>query len=212
MRTIEQKKTICTVFIPLHYLFELIQFQLQGSKQSRELTIEQKLIVAAQNNPARFAPLYDKYHRQIFLFIFKKVKNEDIAGDITSTVFLKALLNIKKFKFQGFPLSSWLYRIASNETNMYFRKSKKTNEVEIMESDVIELMTEMKEGIDVDRQEMLIAALNNLPLELTELIELRYFEKMSFKRIGEIKGISEGNAKIRVYRVIEKLKTILKTN
>lgn len=81
-----------------------------------------------------------------------------------------------------------------------------------MESDVIDLMTEMKEGIDEDRQEMLIAALNNLPLELTELIELRYFEKMSFKMIGEIKGISEGNAKIRVYRVIEKLKTILKAN
>ena len=81
-----------------------------------------------------------------------------------------------------------------------------------MESDVIALMTEMKEGVDEDRQEMLIAALNNLPLELTELIELRYFEKMSFKRIGEIKGISEGNAKIRVYRVIEKLKTILKAN
>lgn len=81
-----------------------------------------------------------------------------------------------------------------------------------MESDVIDLMTEMKEGIDEDRQEMLITALNNLPLEHTELIELRYFEKMSFKRIGEIKGISEGNAKIRVYRVIEKLKTILKAN
>ena len=64
---------------------------------------------------------------------------------------------------------------------MYFRKSKKTNEVEIMESDVIDLMTEMKEGIDEDRQEMLIEALNNLPLELTELIEFRYFEKMSFK-------------------------------
>ena len=196
----------------MHYLIELIQFQLQGSRQSQELIIEQQLIIAAQNNPARFAPLYEKYHRQIFLFIIKRVKNEDLAGDITSRVFLKALLNIKKFKFQGYPLSSWLYRIASNETNMYFRKSKKTNEVEIMESDVIELMTEMKEGVDEDRQGLLIEALNGLPLELTELIEFRYFEKMSFKEIGEIKGISEGNAKIRVYRVIEKLKKILKAN
>ena len=81
-----------------------------------------------------------------------------------------------------------------------------------MESDVIDLMTEMKEGVDEDRQELLIEALNKLPLELTELIEYRYFEKMSFKEIGEIKGISEGNAKIRVYRVIEKLKKILKVN
>ena len=141
---------------------------MQGSKQSQTLVIEQQLIKAAQNNPAQFAPLYEKYHRQIFLFIFKRVKNEDLAGDITSRVFLKALLNIKKFKFLGFPLSSWLYRIASNEINMYFRKSKKTNEVEIMESDVIELMTEMKEGIDEDRQELLIEALNKLPLEHTE--------------------------------------------
>lgn len=182
---------------------------MQKSKQSTDLNIEQQLIVAAQKNPARFAPLYDKYYRQIFLFIFKKVKNEQLAGDITSKVFLKALLNIKKFKFQGFPLSSWLYRIASNEVNMYYRTSNKISEVEIMESDVIELMTEMKEGADEDRQEMLIEALNNLPLEQTELIEFRFFEKMSFKEIGEITGVSEGNAKIRVYRVIEKLKKIM---
>ena len=182
---------------------------MKGSKQSSDLAIERQLIEAAKADPARFAPIYEKYFHQIYLFVFKRIRNEDLSGDITSRVFLKALLNITKYEDRGFPFSSWLYRIASNEINMFFRKSNKTVEVEIMECDVIVLMDEIKEKNDIDRQELVIEAINQLPLDQAELIELRFFEKMSFKEIGEIFNISEGNAKIKVYRILEKIKKIV---
>lgn len=173
------------------------------------MEIEKQLIEAAKVDSARFAPLYEKYYHQIFIFIFKKVRDEETAGDITSRVFLKALLNIKTFRHMGFPFSSWLYRIASNEVNMYYRRSNKTVEVEIMETDVKVLMEEIDVSNNEDRQKLIIDALNQLPLQQSELIDLRFFEKMSFREIGAIIGTTEGNAKIKVYRALDKVKKIL---
>lgn len=173
---------------------------------SKARKTEQQLIAAAQSNPARFAPLYDIYYKQIFLFIFKKVKNEELAGDICSKVFLKTLLNISKYQDRGFPFSSWLYRIASNETNMHFRKVKKSQEVELNERDMFSLMEEMQTETDQDQLAIVINALNELPLEQSDLVDMRFFEKLSFKEIGLRVGISEGNAKIKVYRALDKLK------
>ena len=166
------------------------------------------LVQRAKKNPVYFAPLYEKYFDQIFIFIFKKTKNEELTGDLTSQVFLKALLNINKYEDRGYPFSSWLYMIASNEVNLHYRKIKKINEIEIQEKDVVNLLDEFKSMNTIEHQEKLIDAMNNLSEKDTEIIDLRYFEKKSFKEIGEILQISHGAAKIKLYRSVEKLKTL----
>lgn len=182
---------------------------MEGSKSGKRLPNEKKIIEMAKSNPARFALLYNHYYKPIFIFVFKKVRDEFTCEDITSRVFMKALINISKYQDRGFPFSSWLYRIASNEVNMYYRSAKKMITVEVMESDVVTLMEEMKEGNEVNRQELVIKCLAELPLAVSQLIELRFFDRMSFKEMGEILGITEGNAKIRVYRALDKLKKVV---
>lgn len=168
---------------------------------------EKEIINQAKLNPNRFAPLYDKYYRQIFLFVFKKVADEDLAGDLTSQTFLKAILNIKKYEHKGFPFSSWLYRIASNEVNMHFRKANKHQMFEVNERDVVVLMKEIDEGEEKLKQiQKLLDLVGSLPVDQSEIIELRFFQKYSFAEIGEMLGISSGNAKIKTYRVLKKLK------
>ena len=166
------------------------------------------LVQRAKKKPAYFAPLYEKYFDQIFIFIFKKTRNEELTGDLTSQVFLKALLNINKYEDRGYPFSSWLYMIASNEVNLHYRKIKKNNEIEIQEKDVVHLLDEFKSMNTIEHQEKLIDAMNKLSEKDTEIIDLRYFEKKSFKEIGEILQISHGAAKIKLYRSVEKLKTL----
>ena len=166
------------------------------------------LVQRAKKNPTFFAPLYEKYFDQIFIFIFKKTRNEELTGDLTSQVFLKALLNINKYEDRGYPFSSWLYMIASNEVNLHYRKIKKINEIEIQEKDVVHLLDEFKSMNTIEHQEKLIDAMNKLSEKDTEIIDLRYFEKKSFKEIGEILQISHGAAKIKLYRSVEKLKTL----
>ena len=71
-----------------------------------------ELVAKAKKDMKYFEVLYRKYYSQIFKFVRKRVANADLVNDITSQVFLKAMLNIEKYKHQGFPFSSWLYRIA----------------------------------------------------------------------------------------------------
>jgi RNA polymerase sigma-70 factor, ECF subfamily len=86
---------------------------------------EQDDIKRSQTDPEAFKPLYEKYFKKIFLFVLRRVGEKEIARDITQQVFLKALNSIRKFQLRGLPFSAWLFRIAINECNDYFRKSKK---------------------------------------------------------------------------------------
>ena len=167
-------------------------------------SVDFPLIEAAKKDSAYFAPLYQKYFKQIFVYILKKVKNEDVAGDVTSQVFLKAMLNINKYEDRGYPFSSWLYTIAGNEVNSHFRKLKKNIEVEIQEKDVISLLDDINESSEVNHQELLIEAMNELQDKDMEI------EKLSFIEIGNILGITDNNAKIRLYRSVERLRKTYK--
>ena len=79
--------------------------------------------------------------------------------------------------------------------------------VEIREKDVQAIMTEISiENVESeDEQEKLISALNGLKPEHAELIDLRFFMRYSFKEIAEFYNITEANAKMRVYRILDRL-------
>ncbi len=167
-------------------------------------------IAKAKKNRDAFGPLYEKYFERVFLYIFKKLGDEDTTGDVCQLVFLKAMMNIQKYEDRGVPFGAWLFRIASNEVNMYYRKSSKTHVVEIEESGLINMMGEMEVSGDkaheIELQEKLIKVLNAIKPEHAELIDLRFFQSMSFKEIAEIYDISEANAKMKTYRLLEKIK------
>ena len=175
-----------------------------------ELEEEAQAIEAAKEDPSRFGPLYDRYYKQIFIFVYRRVSDQEVTADITSQVFLKALINLKGYTFQGYPLSSWLYRIALNETNMYFRQQKKMVSVSISERELGAVMEES--GVEEKERslELMVDALNDLDEDQSQLVELRFFEKTSFAEIGEIFGITEANAKMKVYRILKKLKKMIK--
>lgn len=167
-----------------------------------------KLIAAAKKDVRAFAGLYDKYFERIYIFIFKRVQDEAVAGDVCQDAMLKAMHNIQKYEDRGYPFSAWLYRIASNEVNLYFRKQKKMVTVEVEDRHVKEVMMEIKIGDteEVSDQDKLMMMMSNLKPEHAEIIELRFFMQYSFKEIAEFYAISEANAKMRLYRILEKIK------
>ena len=173
----------------------------------KERKIELAYIQNAKKDPKHFGVLYEKYFEQIFIFIFKKIQQEDTTGDICSKTFMKAMMNIEKYEDRGFPFSSWLYRIASNEVNMHFRKQKKEVLVEINENSIIQLASEIEIENKEEQLAQILNGIEELPLEKSQLIELRFFEELSFKEIGGIFDIPEATAKMRVYRILKELKT-----
>lgn len=176
---------------------------------ANQLLDESHVIAEAKKDPAAFKPLYETYFRRIFLFVYHRVEDRDLASDITAQVFLKALTRIEQFNERGLPFSSWLYRIAINECTDFFRKNKRARVVYVEEPSFHHLFEEMFP--DDPREELekkLHMVLQKLKPDELQIIELRYFEDMPFKTVAEVLSITETNAKVRTYRALEKMKKI----
>ncbi len=177
---------------------------------TREQILDEEYeIRAAMKDISCFSPLYDRYYVRLFRYIYRRVESEDNAADITSQVFLKAMLNLNKYQFRGVPFASWLYRIASNEIAGEFRSNIICREF----NTTTENLNQFAEEIDENANEMiqnLQNAMSTLSMGEMELIELRYFEKRSGLAISEITGLTESNVKVKLHRIVQKLKDKIK--
>jgi len=162
-------------------------------------------IQAAQRDPARFRPLYERYHEPIFRYIYRRTAEEPLTADICSQVFLKAMQKLGGYSYKGVPFSAWLYRIAANEVAQHYRNSQKQRVVSIQEG----RLEEMDQFDYQVHRSALLSALDKLPQKDIEIIELRFFEQRSFKEVANILNITENNAKVRTYRVLDKLKKLI---
>jgi RNA polymerase sigma-70 factor, ECF subfamily len=178
-------------------------------KTDTDLKLELQHIEAAKLNPARFDVLYDKYYKPIFVFIHRRTGDVDLTADLASQVFMKALINIKKYEYKGVPFSAWLFRIAFNEINMYFRKHNADRVVSLDKSGIVNIITEVLEEDNTEAQQRMMTALKQMDEADIQLIELRFFEKRSFAELGNIIGITENNAKVKVYRILDKIKKLM---
>lgn len=174
-----------------------------------ELLHDRSCVHAAKADPAKFEVLYNKYYEQILNFVFQRLDSKDTAFDITQQVFLKAMQNLHKYEYRGLPFSAWLYRIAINELNMLFRKNSKEQALNVDIGSIGDIMEEMNETTPEENINVALNALTKLPLEDLQIIEMRFFEKRPFKEIGDILGITENNAKVRTYRILDRLKQII---
>ncbi len=166
------------------------------------------LVLAAQQDRKKFAALYNKYFKEIFIYILKKTADETLTAELTSDAFLKAMMNLTKYRDMGYPFSSWLYRIAANEVNKYYRDNKKVQEVTINEKDAVTFLDEIDPDNTNKDLQKLMSCIGELKEDYSTLIEMRFFDKMSFNEIGEVLGITGNNAKIKLYRAVDKLKKI----
>ena len=175
------------------------------------LAQEHSLVEAAKKNPKDFAILYDKYYESIFRYIYQRVDDKEVAFDSTQQVFLKAMNNLHKYEYRGVPFASWLYRIAYSEVNDVFRQNKHARTVNIDSMAVYTIIEEIQES-KIEKYHDKIVGIISEELEEDELqlIEMRFFEKRPFKEIADILEITENAAKVRTYRILEKLKKILK--
>ncbi len=171
---------------------------------------EVRLVTNAQQNPAFFNKIYDIYFERIFLYVHKRVQNEFITDDITSQTFYLALKNINNFKFNGYRFSSWLFKIATNELNLYYRKNKNAEFNVSLDLIGVERIIVATENDNTDGQlDKLAKIMVGLDTFEIQLLEWRFFEDRTFKEIGFFLQISEDSAKTKTYRLLKKVKNLM---
>jgi RNA polymerase sigma factor (sigma-70 family) len=182
---------------------------------------EKQLLAEIQVNPSRFGELFDQYYKPIFGYIFRRTGDYDISRDIAAETFMKAFLKINTFQWKGVSIGAWLYKIATNEVNSFFRKKKYQpltfqtilDHEKFFLKDNSDWLDE-KEKMEQELQRLddfvrIQQKLKNLDLKYQEVIALRYFENKDNKTIGHILQKPEGTIKSLLARGLEKLRKSL---
>lgn len=181
---------------------------------------EEQLLKDIKNDPQKFGQVYEAFHNKIFGYVFRRTTDYEAAKDITAETFLKAYVNIGKFKWRNVSLLYWLYRIATNELNKYFNSHKYTpqslnriqEEYDIDITDNSNAETEnirLQEDLEKHREFMRInESIKKLGVKYQEVISLRFFEHRSITEIAMILDKKEGTIKSLLSRGIEKLQDI----
>lgn len=177
---------------------------------AEEIRSEYELIDRSKKDLSVFAAIYEKYFTRIFRYIYNQTDSEDLAADLCSQTFLSALNNIQRFEYRGLPFSAWLYRIASNEVNKYYRKAKAQKIFSLEEVQLREIFLQQEEDYSEERAEQVMQFMKELPAEMLDVLHLRFFEDKDFKEIAFILEITESGAKMRTYRALDKLRKLFK--
>ena len=182
----------------------------QFHKTTIQINSEYKLIEAAKKDTIEFKYIYNKYYKIVFRFIYQRTGDETITSDITSEVFYKALKNLNRYEFRGLPFSSWLIRISQNEIITYYRKTRKSKIVKLETKHLQILETEDKNNHEEDYKHLLLSLITKLKIDDLQLLEMRFFENLTYKEIANIIDKRESAVKMKVYRILRKLKVSIK--
>jgi RNA polymerase sigma-70 factor (ECF subfamily) len=184
----------------------------EPSPQTLVLSMEEVQINAAKKDLQAFAPLFEKYHAALCRFAYQRLSKKEDTYEIVSLAFLKAMQNLHQYKFEGLSFGSWLYRIVLNEINMQHRSNKINRVINCEEAQFHSIADEFQDIDEHEKFKKLKISLTHLNVEELDLIEMRFFEKRTFKEIAEINNQQEAAAKMRCYRTLEKLKQIMIKN
>jgi RNA polymerase sigma-70 factor (ECF subfamily) len=197
--------------------------ELSGQKLAQELPEakdEVSLIHRAQaGDRAAFDALVRAYDREV-LRLAVRVVGTEYAADLYQEVFLKVYRSLVRFRFQS-SFSTWLYRVVMNVCLDYLRRQKRRMEVQSpAENDskveFFQTVPEDRAALDPERsfhskeiENRIRVAIQDLPPRERMVFELRHYEGLKLRTIGEMCGTTEETAKNCLFRATQKLRLAL---
>lgn len=180
------------------------------------MTDEQLVKAYSEGNNEAFDILLKRHQERVFNYILRIIKNEDTANDIFQETFVKAILTIKQGRYtENGKFPAWISRIAHNLIIDYFRQEKSENHQSADLEDVNVL--NRKELCEATIEDLLVSdqiredikhLIKELPPLQREVLNMRYYQNLSFKEIAEMTGVSINTALGRMRYAILNLRRI----
>ncbi|HZE72399.1 MAG TPA: sigma-70 family RNA polymerase sigma factor [Pyrinomonadaceae bacterium] len=168
---------------------------------------ERLLVQAAQNDPDRFAELYELHFERVYAFVARRLRVREESEDLTAEVFQKALANLPRYKWRGVPFAAWLFRIASNLIADHSKHALR--ETELAADELSESIEQEAPLEAVEYQARLFRLVQKLPADQRRVIELRFAEEKSIREIAQILGRTDGAVKQLQFRGLQNLRARL---
>jgi RNA polymerase sigma-70 factor (ECF subfamily) len=195
--------------------------ELEEGRFSTKALEDFKLIdMAVVGDDKAYAKLLTRYKRPVYHMILKMVRNIDDAEDLTMESFSKAFRSLHRFK-KDFTFSTWLFRIATNNTIDFIRK-KKLNTFSIentyTDSDGQSVSIDIEdqnnnpqeEAIKSQKEELMQVFVGMLPPKYQKLVRLRYFHELSYEEIAKELEAPLGTVKAQLHRARELMHELIK--
>ncbi len=167
-----------------------------------QATSERRLIEAAQQDPGRFAALYELHFERVYAYVWRRVANREAAEDVTSEVFHHALANLPRFEWRGAPFGAWLMRIAANAIADRWRRGSR-EQTDALANDPASAEPSPEE---IEIRAQLFRLVQELPVEQRKVVQMRFAEEKSIREIARALGRTEGAVKQLQFRGIQTLR------
>ena len=181
----------------------------------RWITInEKKLIklVKDRGNKSAAGDLVQLYYKDIFVYVRKQTKNEDLSKDLTQEIFISMLKSIDRFDEKKASFKTWLYKIASNKIIDTYRLTyyKYVTVVEEIDENISSYDNTMEKLLEIrgDTNDIL-DIISTFNTGIQQIVRLKIFSDMTFADIGSLLEISESTAKTRYYATVKKIKKMM---
>lgn len=155
-----------------------------------------------------FTYIFETYYKRVYNYIYYRVNSCHVAEDLTSQVFEKIMININSYCEEKAPFEVWLFAIARNVINDYFRETKKRR---VFSIDLIkDFISNKKTPEDIvqinETKDELLQALKILDTRERNIIALKFGGELKNIEIADVLGLTESNVGVILYRTMKKLK------
>ncbi len=185
-----------------------------GTAPNGEVAVSFALVQRAQTGDAQaFGELYDRYADQVYRYIFYRVASRQLAEDLTSETFLRALRGIASFTWQGRDIGAWFVTIARNLIADHYKSSRYRLELttdDVTTSGAAPAVDGPEDTVlEALQSAVVLQAVRQLGAEQQECIVLRFLQGMSVTETAQIMGKNEGAIKALQYRAVRTLGRLL---
>jgi RNA polymerase sigma-70 factor, ECF subfamily len=187
--------------------------------EKTEQQTDEALVIASLRTPDSFGLLVERYEVKLNRYLVRLgIMNREDREDLLQEIFIKVYRNLNGFD-TDLSFSSWIYRIAHNETVSWFRKRSVRPEGYLVgESDeVLRFIKDRQDSSELVfdqglNAEVVRAALKEIDEKYRQVIILRYFENKEYEEISDILEIPVGSVGTWLYRGKKQLQRVLDTN
>ena len=174
-------------------------------------TEEKQLLQQIHIEPEGFRQLYRAYFSHVFAYVAYRVGSKHDTEDLVSEIFLKVLKHIGSFEYrQAGSFRAWLFRIAHNQVNQFYRQDRKTTLIPLDDIPTIADTTISidKQVISKEQFQHLRQLIDTLSPRRQEIIRLRYFAMLRNQEIATLLGIHEKSVASHLSRAIADLQRL----
>ncbi len=176
-----------------------------------DLDIEKKWLQLVRIDQEQFALFFDKYHDRIFRYVFLRLGDHDLAGELTGEVFILAWKHIGRFTWQGYSFGAWLFQIARRVVSHEFRRREMRRETDFRPEvhDIRAVKGTGQESLDPDDRELVRRCVAELPPERQDVIVLHYWMGMTLDQVAVVMKTPRGTVSSHLRRARRSLMDLL---